>query len=1087
MADRNSPAEQARSALMKYLTDRFGRNLGQPTRAGTRSEDAEGNEIEPSEVNQAYNDLYTALGRQMGLSTGAGSKSINLSPAMTQMLATAVNSPQLQQYRGVLNPAMEAVTSSGGVVGPTAQQQAGSAEWQSRNSAYNAAGADGRYSAQATAGAAGGPTANSARALDASRSYLTQKYGEGNADLKTTIQALERGFGLTQGGKDITLNASQQAMLQDAAAAPALQQYAPMLQQLNKVVAESGGGVRANIAGGTFQHGTPLSQGTPIPGTPGYDAWLKQVGGQQAAADFSAAGAAQRAGPRYSKRADGTIYDQQSGAVWSENMAPQDVLDAVYGAGAKTSTRPYNAATLPGETAPTVVDGRVQENVMGNPTQAERDLGTKSTIPGFNLPPYGTPGHPLYQGPGPQMGPGGQPSAPPPGAQPPGGWGGQVPGQNLPPGQVPGQWALPRMYSPQYVDTQGSASNMFGTYMGQNTMQQPGFQPPYQGQGMQPQPGYGPQPQPQFQQSPMNSNQVQPQMSAGQGMSIRPEFQQMGPADRSQVTPEQWAIQQGWTTPGAQQPQQQRGQEVSPGVFVTYDSRGTPSYTNAQGQSLRGGMMLSATGGTGGAGLPVVPPGPRAEGEIPPDPGPGPDGVPPVYNPATGQWEAPAGPKPATPAAPAAGGAGDPAYPGLGPRPTTQVPGQQPVPIRVGNDPMDGTPIYGWGWEADPNAPKPAATRGAQYPSEEKLDMAQIAQIMKGMNLTDAQIAQMTALLPGMVNIQTATIDQVYAGIQNAAGRLGLDIDKFQFEKGVEQAKVTGRYGDDYSMDWIKTFGYGPGNNPTLDTNKFLHQQEIDRGNLALTAELGYAGSRRADAQVGFQEAGVTGYYNNNPTMQREQLISDTERANLLAQAQMGNMAAQIRLKEVDQAENQRQFNVGQEMQWRQNPTSVYDRVWGARTGTSGNPITGGSASPGAGGFATPGAAGGGGPMAQGQSTVPTSAGGAPGGGFAPPAQGQASGALTYNEIRQAGAEAPGIAAATSGARPGVMPSYQNAGGMPTVSGQALNQLSPTERGVFDAQLRVTGNDPQDYEWNRRRLMGQAAGSGAGFAAPRRY
>lgn len=193
----------------------------------------------------------------------------------------------------------------------------------------------------------------------------------------------------------------------------------------------------------------------------------------------------------------------------------------------------------------------------------------------------------------------------------------------------------------------------------------------------------------------------------------------------------------------------------------------------------------------------------------------------------------------------------------------------------------------------------------------------------------------------------------------------------------------------------------------------------------------------------------------------------------------MGNQAAQIKLQELAQAESQRQFNVTNEQAWRQNPTSVFDRVYNNRTAYAAPapapaPATAQSA------YAAPQ------PM-QTQSYAPPAAmqpASTSGSAYAGQGGYNPQGPLSYGEIRAAGAEPPAIAAATAG-QP-VLGAWHPAGAMPVVSAQALNQLSPTEKSVFDAQLRTTGNDPQDYAWNRQRMTAAPIRTSAGYSAPRR-
>jgi hypothetical protein len=672
-------------------------------------------------------------------------------------------------------------------------------------------------------------------------------------------------------------------------------------------------------------------------------------------------------GERYRlvNRPDGQqIYDTQSGAMFTMNMATPEMLQAV-GMGDRPSTRPADAATLPGQTAPPVVNGAVQNGVQGNPTQAERDLGTVSTLPGGATRP---------------------PFTPPPTAATP-------PAASVQPQPQERRFALPSMRMPTNVDYTGSAGSIFGNYVG------------------------------------------------------------TAPAG-------------GFAAPSPQA--QSSGFQPPAGVNVTMRDSGIP-------QSGGGTTMRALSSTTGGFEAPSPAPG---EGEtLPsgvdagPDPWPGPGG-----GGASGGADTttPAAPTSAAPQAPT-GYVYVPKYgtDSLG-RPTSTwelVPDRTPQPsqppqrapqtadeirqtqlendrIRAETDRIRNQPIQ---QQRDPNLPAP------MHP--EQLDA-----ILASTGMTNEQIARMKALLPGEINLQNANVDQIRAGIENAAARLGLDTTRFDWQRIMDTAQTE--------------MGYA--NSRRADAQLGLSQQELQ-----LRAELGYADSRRADAQLGLSRSGVSGYMDNgDPTLQREQLISDSERQNLLAQASVGNMAAQVRLREIDQAETARQFNTTTEMAWRQNPSSLFDRVWDNRGGASA-----------ASGFQAP-------QPQQAQAQMQQQ----PQQAFAPPqaqmqqqaqaqpqqaafqapqAQQQQRSALSYGEIQRAGAEPPAVAAATRGDNMTAAPRWRPAGDMPVVSGQALGQLSGSERSVFDAQLRATGNDPNDYHAYRQRMTAAPVRSG-GFAAPRR-
>jgi len=103
------------------------------------------------------------------------------------------------------------------------------------------------------------------------------------------------------------------------------------------------------------------------------------------------------------------------------------------------------------------------------------------------------------------------------------------------------------------------------------------------------------------------------------------------------------------------------------------------------------------------------------------------------------------------------------------------------------------------------------------------------------------------------------------------------------------------------------------GGNPTLDASKWEYSKQKDVRDFenaeAWRRENANEEKRRFDV-------GASGYIEGAPTLEREKLISDAERANLKTLADLGNTAAQIRLREIDQLEtalqNERRFGLEQ-------------------------------------------------------------------------------------------------------------------------------------------------------------------------------
>ena len=424
------------------------------------------------------------------------------------------------------------------------------------------------------------------------------------------------------------------------------------------------------------------------------------------------------------------------------------------------------------------------------------------------------------------------------------------------------------------------------------------------------------------------------------------------------------------------------------------------------------------------------------------------------------------------------------------------------------------------------------AQTAAQTDRITKLLPHEIDAMIANTGLTTAQANRLKTLLEGEVNIQNATVAQIRAGIENAAKQMGLDTSKFDWQKITDSAKLT-----------------QSGQQQEIDRAKQVEDHAIAQGRLKLDADLGYAGSERADLLAGGQLAGLTGYYGGAATLDREKAAADADRANMLAQADVADRAAQVALKMGDQKEAQRQFDLSQRLrqqaqdssesqfqqtfglqektqlgsldlerakfaaQQRAAPASYLDIVYAQRGGVpqqqAPDPFS----------FITPTATQGQGiPVPQGYAAqgqgqgVPVAdvirptAVAAPGQGIPrptveqPPAAstgkvggatytggvfGSGSGAgssmsaptssaslniprpLTFGEIDSSGAQLPGLKSAFGSGDAG---SVQTAGGVPYLSMQRFNALTSTERKGLDAMLQSTGNDPETYLEQTRKL-----------------
>ncbi len=710
------------------------------------------------------------------------------------------------------------------------------------------------------------------------------------------------------------------------------------------------------------------------------------------------------------------IYDSVGNAFIGVNMATPEMLQAV-GLGDRPSTRPADAATLPGQVAAPVINGAVQNGVHGNPTQAERDLGTVSTLPG---------------------------------------------GATRPPAPIAAPVITPQSVQPQ------------------QRMALPRLQAPTIGLG-----------------SGMNPTDMFLALS-GAGVAA-PQFQQQGMAaprmmvaDAAQMQPE----------PGVRAPQ----------VLMREDA--PVAAPQPDGMKIR---ALSATSPGGGTAQPQ-----QEDQQTPPDPGGGA-----VFNPKTGQWEAPGGTSNAGNAGggPAGGSQGRPGEIRTEPLPDGRSVDYEAVAYQDDN----GNTVIRWERVGNPYYPREdpsnrqptprdaaatgqdnanAANAWANANATNTLLPAQLEQALANAGLTKAQTQALLAKLPGDLLKQAADTAAVWAAIDVAAKTLNLNVDKFSFEKGLEVAKLTGQYGDQATMDRIKMYGYDAQGNPTLDTSKFLHDKELN-----------YANSRRADMLAGVTRSNTSGYMDDgSATLEREKLYADTDIANMAALSDRAYKAAQVALAQGDQAEAQRQFDISHELknriesadlalrqqaaerEWRQNPSSFLDQAWASRGMAA--PTFQAQAQPQAQIAPTPAVA------APRMMAEPAPAGmmAAPtfqpqqaqpdGRGViaAPQMQQQASNVpaamrpLNFDEIERSGSNLPGLSAAFKGEE---QRNYQTAGGVPRLSAQRLNSLNSTERSGLDALLKATGNDSQTYLEESQKLSRVGEGPQQfrqrSVAAPRLY
>lgn len=403
-----------------------------------------------------------------------------------------------------------------------------------------------------------------------------------------------------------------------------------------------------------------------------------------------------------------------------------------------------------------------------------------------------------------------------------------------------------------------------------------------------------------------------------------------------------------------------------------------------------------------------------------------------------------------------------------------------PVPTTGGGGPPMPTQNPGTGrqwvydpwkkeWESvtDPSFQNPQRPpqRAPRTAAEEEEDAAQAAEARQ-------RAATAGALLPGQVALQDAQVRQIDSIIADLQAK-----QQEAIRRGDREAAAAA-------------------NELALKYKELQQRGESGTADRAFKAELDYAESRRRDLDARLSVSKTSGYMETGaPTLDREKFVSDAERQNLIALANAGNQAALIRLKEIEQAEGRRQFDVGQETRGREfertqglseaqfeaqrraDPSSIFDKVYAARGGQG--------AQGGGGSFRVPATG-----ADTGRGGLQVFPQGAAGGAQADEGESRAQRALntqplSYGEIRESGAEAPGIAAVTGGGSPFTPPRYRPAGGMPVVSAQGYGQLTPTEQRVFDAQLRVTGNEPGDYHAYRRRLFGAPRRSGGGFSRPR--
>lgn len=225
---------------------------------------------------------------------------------------------------------------------------------------------------------------------------------------------------------------------------------------------------------------------------------------------------------------------------------------------------------------------------------------------------------------------------------------------------------------------------------------------------------------------------------------------------------------------------------------------------------------------------------------------------------------------------------------------------------------------------------------------------------------------------------------------------------------------------------------------------------------LQLEAELGYAASERADINTVLGGAGVTGYLEGAPTMERELAVGSAARQNLETLASLGNAAAQIQLADLQRKESGRQFDESLGFQIRQSPASAYEQAFAGRNLAAPGGLQG--AQPPTTLAAAPQEA-----VSRIQPTGKTYLSQAQ----APAAQGSTSLASAQAPLttREAFIDNPNI---TSGVRGAVTAPGAEDFRLPTTA--KLQNLLPSEQEQLDAGLSAAGYNPQDVREQSRRL-----------------
>ncbi len=366
-----------------------------------------------------------------------------------------------------------------------------------------------------------------------------------------------------------------------------------------------------------------------------------------------------------------------------------------------------------------------------------------------------------------------------------------------------------------------------------------------------------------------------------------------------------------------------------------------------------------------------------------------------------------------------------------------------------------GDPVYKY--LPDPSYTKPSTAAGQPPKSAED-----IANDRRALDQRDQQIAQDLIQLTNQMTIASNALEW------DKARYYSEQIDKLQQQKddlALQRDTLTQRqseYGANLTQQQAE-FG----------ANLTQRQAEFGANLTQRQSEYG-ADLLQQESNRGLKREEDIGYVAGLPTLAREQAAAQQNVANYNAMANSAYQAAQVALKEGDQAEAKRQFDLSYKLQQKaselqdkefglkekaaaleqsRNPASFLDkgfRAYGEVPPVTGIPNNGGYAatSPGGGHNLPPVSTLGGG-LNVGVAGIPPAVTGQP---------------LRSQDILQNPQLLPGLRQAFAG--------QTGANAIPLVSGQAASQLLPSDRKQLDAGLTATGVDPEDY-WTQQQRRSQ--------------